>query len=157
GRARAVGEPMRVWLVVEDPKLQLHRWERLCAPFNGAWDHLALRQEVPFSLYLPSLTDKRFPSIGRRDLRALLLVSSPKPDEGARLPPFDVVTTVENLRAAIGPDIPLDVLAAVDGAVGPPTLDALAERVTASRYTLLHLVCHGEFDHDQSFLYLTGT
>ena len=29
--------------------------------------------------------------------------------------------------------------------MGPPTLDALCERITAEPYTLLHVVCHGQF------------
>ena len=49
----------------------------LCAPLDGKWDLLALDQRVPFSLYLPSLADRRFPPIGRRDLRALILEANP--------------------------------------------------------------------------------
>ena len=49
----------------------------MCAPFDDGWDFLALNQRAPFSLYLPSLTDRRFPPIGRRDLRALMVVASP--------------------------------------------------------------------------------
>ena len=34
----------------------------------------------------------------------------------------------------------------VEGAIGPPTLDALCERITAESFTMLHLVCHGRFE-----------
>src|SRR5437879_2866017 len=82
--------PLHVLLFVEDAELRTLRWERLCAPldgtFTGRWDFLGLNQRVPFSLYLPSVTDQRFPPIGRRDLRALILVASPDdPKNGFRL------------------------------------------------------------------------
>jgi hypothetical protein len=131
-----------VLLCIEDHQLKTLRWERLCAPLDGGWDFLALTQRAPFSLYLPSLTDRRFPPIGRRDLRALAMVASPEGLQRYRLEPFEVNTTVASVRAALG-EIPCDVLASSDGAVGPPTLDTLCERMTAEQYTLLHVVCHG--------------
>ena len=79
-RARAEtadDDRLRILLTVEDEELRSLRWERLCAPFDGGWDLLALHQEAPFSLYLPSITDRRFPPIGRRDLRALIVAASP--------------------------------------------------------------------------------
>src|SRR5262245_8019556 len=135
---------LRVLLFVEADDLKTLRWERLCAPLDRGWDFLALTQRVPFCLYLPSLTDRRFPPIGRRDLRALVLVASPDGLERYRLQPFDVMAAVASVRTALG-DIPCDVLARSEGTVGPPTLDALCERITAEHYTLLHVVCHGQF------------
>jgi len=135
---------LRLLLSVEDPELKTLRWERLCAPFDGSWDFLALNQRAPFSLYLPCLTDRRFPPIGRRDLRALVLVASPAGLEQYRLDPFDVETAVASVLEALG-GLPYEVLATVQGAVGPPTLDALCQQITAERYTLLHVVCHGLF------------
>jgi hypothetical protein len=55
----AADEPLRVLLSVEDEPLRRLRWERLAAPFDGNWDFLALHQRTPFSLYLPSVTDRR--------------------------------------------------------------------------------------------------
>ena len=52
---------------------------------------------------------------------------------------------MDGVRKALG-DIPHIVLAdpaAVPDAAGPPTLDALAERITAEPITLLHFICHG--------------
>jgi WD40 repeat protein len=135
---------LRVLLFVEADDLKTLRWERLCAPLDRGWDFLALTQRAPFCLYLPSLTDRRFPPIGRRDLRALVLVASPDGLERYRLQPFDVMAAVASIRVALG-DIPCDVLAKSEGAAGPPTLDALCERITAEHYTLLHVVCHGQF------------
>ena len=135
---------LRVLLFVEADDLKTLRWERLCAPLERGWDFLALTQRVPSCLYLPSLTDRRFPPIGRRDLRALVLVASPDGLERYRLQPFDVETVVSSVRAALGA-IPCEVLAGIEGAAGPPTLDALCERITAEPYTLLHIVCHGQF------------
>src|SRR5437763_227700 len=67
---------LHVLLVLEDPMLRTLRWERLCAPVDGNWRLLALDQRLPFSLYLPSLTTRRFPPIARRDLRALIVAAS---------------------------------------------------------------------------------
>jgi hypothetical protein len=77
-RARDASEDrLYVLLCVEDRELRTLRWERLCAPLDRGWNFLALDQRVPFSLYLPSLSDRRFPPIGRRDLRGLILTASP--------------------------------------------------------------------------------
>jgi WD40 repeat protein len=135
---------LHVLLFVEDADLKGMRWERLCAPLSGGWDFLALNQRVPYSLYLPSTTDQRFPPIGRSDLRALVVVANPRGLEKYRLAPFDEAGTVAGVRTNLG-SIPADVLAAVPGAAGPATLDALCERITAERYTLLHVVAHGQF------------
>jgi WD40 repeat protein len=143
---------LHVLLFVEDAELRTLRWERLCAPLDGRWDFLGLNQRVPFSLYLPSVTDQRFPPIGRRDLRALVLVANPGGLDKYRLTPFDAAATVQNVRTALGL-IPCEVLATVEGAVGPPTLDALCRRITAEPYTLLHIVCHGQFKGDDTILY----
>jgi WD40 repeat protein len=146
---------LRFLLCIEADDLKTLRWERLCAPVDQGWDFLALTQRTPFSLYLPSLTDRCFPPIGRRDLRALALVASPQGLERYRLEPFEVNTAVSCLRAALG-EIPCDVLAICDGAVGPPTLDALCARMTAEQYTLLHVVSHGQLlrENGETVLYL---
>jgi hypothetical protein len=137
-------ERLHVLLFVEAADLRGLRWERLCAPLGGGWDFLALNQRVPYSLYLPSTTDQRFPPIGRRDLRALVVVANPQGLEEYRLAPFDAAAAAAGVRAALG-GVPTDVLAALPGAAGPPTLDAVCERITAERYTLLHVVGHGRF------------
>src|SRR5215207_7545924 len=135
-RAETTGDDrLRVLLTVEDEGLRILRWERLSAPLDGGWDLLALNHAVPYSLYLPSITDRRFPPIGRR-----------------------------GVRDALG-DIPSDVLATdatatqMDATVGPATLDAIAEKITAGTYTLLHLVGHGSVaranaDKQETTLYL---
>lgn len=133
---------LHVFLVVEDPELRGLRWGQLCAPLDGAWRLLALDQRVPYSLYLPSLSDRRFPPIGRDDLRALILVASPAGLDRYGMTHFEVGPTVADARSALG-TIPCEVLAEVGGAVGPPTLDALCDRLTDERFTLLHVTCHG--------------
>jgi energy-coupling factor transporter ATP-binding protein EcfA2 len=142
-------KPLRVYLIVEADELRLLHWEQLCAPFEGGrWDYLLLNQKSPFSLYLPSLIERRFPPIGRRDLRALLLVAGPEDlKTDYKLAPFDVPETIASTRTALG-DVPSDVLASVKGAVGLPTLDALCERLTIEPYTLLHIVCHGAYNKE---------
>ena len=139
---------LRVLLTVEDGALRSRRWERLCAPLDGGWDHLALNQDVPFSLYLPSMTDRRFPPVTRHALRALIVAASPANLAEYALAPFDVPATVAGIRAALG-DIESDVLASGEGAdaipgfVGPATLDRLCEQITAGAATMLHIVGHG--------------
>ena len=76
--------PVRVWLCVEDPALRSWRWEWLCAPVDSSrWDFLSLDQRALYSLYLPSLTDRPYPPIGRHDLRALVVVANPADPSGA--------------------------------------------------------------------------
>ncbi|MCP4284026.1 MAG: CHAT domain-containing protein [Gammaproteobacteria bacterium] len=157
-RARATGEDtLRVLLVVEDPKLKLLRWERLCASIRlgGKWAFLARDQRTFFSLYLPSRTDRLFRPIGSRDLRALVLVGTPENLEEYSLSHFNADQTVSSVCTALG-EIPSEVLATVAGAVGPPTLDELCKRITAEQYTLLHIVAHGWFRRDdgETILYL---
>jgi WD40 repeat protein len=148
---------LHVLLFIEDTDLKALRWERLCAPLDSGWDFLALNQRVPFSLYLPSTTDRRFPPIGRRDLRALVVVANPEGLDKYKLTPFDAAATVAGIRSALG-EIPGDVLATVEGAVGPPTLDTLCTRITAEQYTLLHFVGHGQFKprDSETLLFLAG-
>src|SRR4051812_17954295 len=135
---------VRVLLAVEVPELKGWHWERLCAPVDlgGHWDFLALDQRLPFSLYLPSTSDRRFPPIGSRDLRALILVAEPSDLKQWGLVPFDAAAAVDLIREALGP-IPCDVLASVPEAVGPPTLNALCAQLTAQPYSLLHVMAHG--------------
>jgi hypothetical protein len=154
--ARAQSEDcLSVQLFVEAPELHTLRWERLCAPLDGHWQFLLLDQRTPLTLALSSPVDRRFPPIGREDLRALVLVASPQGLERFQLSPFDVNATVSSVRCALG-TIPCEVLAATADAVGLPTLDALCERLTRRSYPLLHLVCHGRYSPDlgETVLYL---
>ena len=64
------GEPLRVLITIEAEVLKPLHWERLWAPLDGIWDYLCLNQSTPLSRYLPALTDRRYPPIGRRDLRS---------------------------------------------------------------------------------------
>jgi hypothetical protein len=89
--------------------------ERLCAPVGETWGHLALNQSLPFSLSIPTLSGRRFPPIGPRDLRALILVASP-----AGEPAFDVAAAVEAARVSLGNKIRADVLARVPGVARRP-------------------------------------
>ncbi len=151
------GDDLRVLLFVEDERLKQWRWERLYAPLDGDWQPLMLSQRAPLTLYLPSAADRRFPPIGRRDLRALIVASSPAGLERYGLDPFDVAAAVAGVRGALGP-IPHDVLADLPDAAGAPTLDALAARLAVEPYTLLHLVCHGHYMRDtgETAIYLAG-
>ncbi|MEH2053289.1 nSTAND1 domain-containing NTPase [Nostoc sp.] len=150
-------ETLRVLLFIEAPDKELRtlRWERLCAPIDGDWQILAINQRVPFSFYIPAITDRLFPPIGRRDLRALVLVASPSDSQKYKLDTFDVEATVKSVRTALG-NIPSDVLATVDGAIGLPTLDELCTQLTdrTKQYTMLHFVSHGRvLDDGETLLY----
>jgi WD40 repeat protein len=152
---------LRILLSIEaadnDPIKTLH-WERLCAPIDadGSWHLLARDQRVPFSLYIPTIIDRRFPPIGRRDLRALVLVASPSNIGKFQLAPFDVEAVLSGVKEALG-EIPYEILANdVAGAIGPPTLQELSKQLTNAKkpYTLLHFVAHGKLlDNGETVLY----
>ncbi len=152
---------LRILLSIEaadnDPIKTLH-WERLCAPIDadGSWHLLARDQRVPFSLYIPTIIDRRFPPIGRRDLRALVLVASPSNIGKFQLAPFDVEAVLSGVKEALG-EIPYEILANdVAGALGPPTLQELSKQLTNAKkpYTLLHFVAHGKLlDNGETVLY----
>jgi len=146
--------PLRLLLFVDVPELARLRWERLCAPVDGRWCQLATFQRTPFSHYLPSLTDRRFPQIGRSDLRALLVSASPPGLSGFGLGHFDAEAALAGVRANLA-GVPTTVLSTAPDADGPPTLDELCRRLTAGSFTLLHLVCHGRALPDgESVIYL---
>ena len=142
---------LRILLSIEaadDDEVKTLHWERLCAPIyaDGDWHLLARNQRVPFSLYIPTIIDRRFPPIGRRDLRALVLVASPSNIGKYQLAPFDVEAALSGVKEALG-DIPYEVLANdVTGAIGPPTLQELSKQLTNAKkpYTLLHFISHGK-------------
>lgn len=140
---------LQVLLDIEADDLKELQWEKLCAPVDGDWDFLALKQKTPFSLYIPAITERLFPSIGQRDLQALVVVANPENLGEYTLAPFDVQATVSSVKEALG-EIPCDVLAKVDGAIGLPTLDEVMRCLTNNDkyYTLLHLVCHGKLLRD---------
>lgn len=147
------GSRIRLLLFVEAEDLRTLRWERLCGPLDRGWDFLALNQRTLFSLYLPSLTDRRYPPIGLRDLRALVLIASPKGLQRYGLAPFDVeVAATQVINALDG--IPSTLLASgpdglLPGASGPASLEALCESITQQPYTLVHVLCHGQYSQQR--------
>ncbi|MEG4630737.1 CHAT domain-containing protein [Microcoleus sp. AR_TQ3_B6] len=152
---------LRILLSIEaadNDSLKTLHWERLCAPIDadGEWHLLARNQRVPFSLYIPTIIDRRFPPIGRRDLRALVLVASPSNIGKFQLAPFDVEAVLSGVKEALG-EIPYEILANnVAGAIGPPTLQELSKQLTNAKkpYTLLHFVAHGKLlDNGETVLY----
>ncbi|MEG4871451.1 nSTAND1 domain-containing NTPase, partial [Microcoleus sp. F10-B6] len=148
--------PLRILLSIEvdrTDELRTLHWQRLCAPIDasGELNLLARDQRVPFSLYIPTIIDRRFPPIGRRDLRALVLVASPSNLGKYSLAPFDEKEVVKSVKLALG-DIECKFLANIDDedVVGPPTLEELSKQLTDAKkpYTLLHMVCHGALMKD---------
>lgn len=149
---------LHVLLNIGDNELgQLH-WERLCAPFDDEdWNLMALREQVPFSLYLESGRVHRFPPIGREDLRALIVVAHPLEEDLAQygLARFDAKGAVDGLMQALA-GIKRVVLASTAGAQGPATLAELRKRLRDEHYSLLHVVAHGRMNETgETVLFLT--
>lgn len=154
---------LNVLLRIEARELSNLHWQRLCAPLgpSGAeWTFLQLNRRTPFSLYMPSATDRRFPPINRQDLRALVVVANPDGLVRHGLNPFDDQAVAAALQRALG-QIPHDLLANTAGAIGRPTLQEFSAQVIAQRYTMVHVVCHGRHfttpgaTEPETFLYLT--
>ncbi|MEM9459920.1 MAG: CHAT domain-containing protein, partial [Myxococcota bacterium] len=144
-QARAATSELRVLLAVEAKTLQSLRWERLAGPFDDeGWQPLGQTRRTPFSQYLPSSTDRRFPPFGRRDLRALVVVANPESDNAYGVDPFDETQAIDTVLAGLG-EIPSVILGKDPRAEGPPTLGELCTRLTAEHYTLLHLISHGAY------------
>ncbi|WP_129630530.1 CHAT domain-containing protein [Candidatus Oscillochloris fontis] len=145
---------LRVLLFIEDAELRGLRWERLCAPIDADWPILALSQRAPFSRYLPSLTDRRFPQIGRQDLRMLIVAASPANMSRFRLEPFDVAAAVSGVQRALE-GLPTSLLSDLPDSAGPPSLDAICAQISAEPFTMLHIVCHGRVMPDgESVIFL---
>jgi len=150
---------MRVLLTIDtenSEQLKTLHWERLCAPIDNSWEHLALNQRLPFSQYLPtSNLDRSYPVISQSDLRALVMVANPENLEKYSLAPLDVATTFSGLKQAFG-NIPCDTLANdLTDAVGKPTLNQLCQQLSSANppYTILHIVCHGTVKAGENIVY----
>jgi len=143
-QARVAGL-LRVLLAVEAKELQSLRWERLAGPVDGdAWQRLGQSQRTPFSLYLPSISDRRFPPFGRSELRALVVVANPAADNRYGLGPFDEAHAIDTVLEGLG-EIPSRVLGKDPRAEGRPTLTEICKHLTAERHTVMHVVSHGAF------------
>ena len=160
--ARSDGSERRVLLAVEAKPAQALRWERLCAPLgDGQWLPLGQSRQTPFSLYLPSPTDRRFPPFGPDELRALVVVASPEEGNRFGLAPFDADQAAESVTRALGP-IPATVMGTGrrSAAAGRPTLVEIARRLgdERQRYVLLHVVCHGAYSRvtGETAIFLEG-
>lgn len=158
-RARATSaDRMHLLLCIEPPELRTLHWERMLAPMDdGRWDFLALDQRVPLSIYTPSSTDRRFLAFGAKELRALLVVANPSQLGDYGLAPFDEAESLRRMAEVFG-RIPFGVLASTETLpqrLGSATLDRLCEALTGQRYTLLHIICHGQLRADgETILYL---
>jgi WD40 repeat protein len=149
---------LHVLLNIEADDLKELRWEKLCVPLDGKWIFLSLNQRTPFSLYIPAITEQLFPAIGRRDLQALVVAASPSGLGRFQLDSFDVDAAVASIKTSLSNQIPCDVLAKVDGAIGLPSLDALLQCLTNNEkyYTLVHFICHGKLLADgETAIYLS--
>ncbi len=139
---QALGYPEHicVLLTIEDQNLRSLEWRRLCAPFGGNWKLLATQQKTPFSINLPPIVFTHLPSIGRQDLKALVVVADPQALSGDyELADYDVAGTAASVQSALGTNIPSAVLES-------PSLSALCKRLTDEKFSILHIVSHGRVD-----------
>jgi hypothetical protein len=138
------GESLHVRLALEAKQLQEREigWERLCGPFPGSrdrrWDFLAIDQRTAFAEYVGSATHQKFPPVGLGQIQVLLVVASPTGADDA--PEFDVARTVAAITHPLRDRV--TILARVEGAAGPPTLDAMLKRLLEGGITVLHIVAH---------------
>lgn len=146
-RALGGGEPLHLLLSIDAKELRPLLWERLCGPAGAGFGFLALDQRLGYARYIPSPVDREFAELARADLRALVLVACPEGLEAYGLAAFDAAAAVASARAGLG-QIACDVLGALPGAIGPATLDALCEALTARSYPILHIVAHGRARHE---------
>ncbi len=154
--ARVGNGSLRLLLFIEDPGLRAVRWERLCALIEKDWQPLATYQRVPFSRYLPSQADRRFPPISRHDMRALIVAASPARSPEWGLPVFDEAAAVAGVIAALdAAGVSHSLLCSGPGGAGPPTLDAICEQISRERITMLHIVAHGRSLEDGSVIYFS--
>ena len=155
-----VGGRMTVLLSIEAPELRTLHWEWLCVPIDGTYRPIAQDQRFPYCLFQPSQVDRRFPPFGRRDLRMLAVVASPSGLEKYNLEPFDETRALETVVGALGDQVSYDVLADREDLprrLGPPSLAQLCERLTAKRYTLLHIIAHGRYNREgETIVYLSN-
>ncbi len=147
--AKSTNTKLRVLLSVEAKELRSLHWERLCYPFDGNWSFILKNQLTPYSLYLPSIIDRRYPPIDRRQLRALVLIANSQDLDGnyKNLPYFNVETAADCICTALG-NIKHDILASIEDAIGTPDLGTLIEQIAYGNYTILHIICHGAFNAD---------
>jgi hypothetical protein len=142
-------EIVRFLLAVEDLALQaaIH-WETLRAPLGRDWSMLAFHQHVPFSRYLPSLVDRRFPQLALHDLRALVVAAAPAELAEYELAPFDAPGMAQAVAQTLAP-LPTAIIA--NGGSRVPSLQTLCEQLTAAPVAILQLICHGgvrDEDHE---------
>lgn len=130
------GESLHLLLVVESDELRPLRWERLGIPADGGWSAAMLDATVLFSRYLPSLADRRFPLIGRPDLKTLVVIADPPEENDYNLARFDGDSVARGLDEALGAELLHHHLPIAE-------INALVSELGQGDYTLLHIVAHG--------------
>lgn len=144
---------LRLLLAVESQDLRYLRWERLCAPFTEGWHPVAMDKRLPFARYLPGQVDRRYPPFGRNDLRALIVAASPDTSSTGQVAWFDVARAVDPIQQAFAQgEISTTVLADL------PTLAQIHHHLGQERFTLLHIICHGQYiPNGEPVLYLADS
>jgi CHAT domain/SIR2-like domain len=156
------GLRVRLWFDPGTEPLQSLRWETLCGPSRDESEpvqtSLSTQDLVPFSRFVGSWNNRRVRLRPRGQLRALVLIASPKIQEGdgesAKLVVVDVNGEWARARTALEalPVPPL--LARHHDAAGLPTRQRLLDELSKGRYDIVYVVCHGALDDDGPFLVL---
>ena len=157
------GLRIRLWLDRGTEPLHSLRWETLCGPLRDESGPVQLplsaQDLVPFSRFVGSSNNRRVRLRPRGELSALVLIASPEVQEGDGDSETLAVVVVNEewarARTALQalPVLP-SLLARHDDAAGLPTRERLLDELTAGRYDIVYLVCHGIVDDDGPFLLL---
>lgn len=142
--AQSESDPLRVLLVVDEPKLRDQRWERLFGPIghHQNWGELNRYRRIQYSLYLPCMAQSTFPQPSKDQLKALVLIANPPENDPYQLEPFDEEAALTNIRAGLG-EVPITYLGSGPTAEGPPSLNQLCRILLRGDHNLLHIMCHG--------------
>lgn len=147
--AKQLGVPlrMRLRLGADAPELQGLRWETVKDP-SGM--RIVAEQGVLFSRYLESYDWQPVSLRPQSDLRALVMIASPRGLDAYGLPALDVAGEWARIEASLGD---IETTALVEP--GTATLANLSARL-ADGCDVLYLVCHGTWQKGASWLWLEG-
>lgn len=135
--ADSLNTPFRLRLAIASSAQDLHllNWERLVYP--GDSSPLFAEPRILFSRFIASSSFRPVYLRRRDDLRALVVVSSPKDIGDYGVTPLDAVAELEAVRGELHP-VPVETLKQGERA----TLKSIAAKLS-ERFDVLHLVCHG--------------
>jgi hypothetical protein len=150
--AQAMDAPLRIRMLIGPSAPELHalHWELLCDPHDG--EPLSTRANVFFSRYMSSVDWRPVRLRARDELTALALIANPSNLADYDLAPVDVPGELERIQHSLA-DIALTAVPE-PGSQQHATLNMLIDRLRASEYDILYLVCHGALIDEEPWLWL---